>query len=283
MNSYRIHRVSKITGLSKDVIRIWERRYGILRPERGANRYRIYTDEDVALLRFLKAEMDKGTAIGELATLGREELLSRMTSRPPGISVEDNPYDRLLNELTGSLDPFKPMEFERRLNGSVAVIPFEEALFGILLPLQVRVGDLWHRSLVDVSIEHYVTRQVQQKLFAAMNQIRISESGPCLVIGCPPGEYHELAAQAAAYLARARGCSVSFLGANVPVDSLVDVCGKFRPDLVVLSYTGASPQENGRTWIKQIAEEILPDCPVWIMALAREYCSLGTISVTEDV
>jgi DNA-binding transcriptional MerR regulator/methylmalonyl-CoA mutase cobalamin-binding subunit len=264
MNTYRIHRVSKISGLSKDVIRMWERRYGILRPERGANRYRIYTDEDVALLRYLKAEMDQGTAIGELAALGREELLRRVASRRTGYPAAETPYDRLLDELVASLDPFDPPVFERRLNGAVAVVPFEEALFGILLPLQVRVGELWHQSVLDVSIEHYVTRQIQQKLFAAMNQIRFGETGPELIVGCPPGEYHEVAAQAAAYLARVRGCSVAYLGSDVPVDALVAIRAKARADLVVLSYTGASPRENGRSWIKKLADEILPSCPVWI-------------------
>ena len=165
MNTFRIHRVAKLTGLSKDVIRIWERRYGIIKPSRGANRYRIYTDEDVALLRYLKEEMDRGESIGELARLGRKELMGRMKESPTPQPVKGEPYVRLIDELVRSLDPLDRVTFERRLNGAVAVIPFDEALHQILLPLQKKVGELWHEGVMSVAVEHYVTKQVQQKNF----------------------------------------------------------------------------------------------------------------------
>ena len=66
MNTHRIHRVAKLTGLSKDVIRIWERRHGLVVPSRSANRYREYSDEEVALLRFLKAQMEQGARLAQL-------------------------------------------------------------------------------------------------------------------------------------------------------------------------------------------------------------------------
>ena len=69
MPLYRIHRFSKLTGLSTHVIRAWERRYGLVSPARGTNRYRLYTDEDVVLFRYLKSQVDQGMAIGELAEI----------------------------------------------------------------------------------------------------------------------------------------------------------------------------------------------------------------------
>ena len=66
MNTHRIHRVAKLTGLSKDVIRVWERRFGLLKPTRGANRYRNYSDEDVALLRFLKEQLEEMSSMSAL-------------------------------------------------------------------------------------------------------------------------------------------------------------------------------------------------------------------------
>ncbi|HSG04891.1 MAG TPA: MerR family transcriptional regulator, partial [Nitrospiria bacterium] len=84
MNTFRIKHVSKLTGLSRDVIRMWERRYGFLRPERGSNRYRLYSEEDIALLRYISAQLKEGTAIGELAALGRENLLSRLEKERGG-------------------------------------------------------------------------------------------------------------------------------------------------------------------------------------------------------
>src|SRR5690349_6709662 len=115
MNKYRIHRVAKLTGLSKDVIRVWERRYGVVQPLRGANRYRLYTDEDVVLLRYLKAELETGQSIGELVAQGHDELLSRAKAIDTTTAERPTPYISLIGELTATLDPLDREAFERRL------------------------------------------------------------------------------------------------------------------------------------------------------------------------
>lgn len=258
MNTHRIHRVAKLTGLSRDVIRVWERRFDILKPTRGANRYRNYSDADVALLRFLKEQLDAGASIGELSKLGREELLSRARATAPQVSFVDNAFSRLIQELLSSLNPFNRVVFEKRLNGAVAVVPFEEALHGILLPLQEQVGQLWHDGRLDVGIEHYVTRQVQQKIFSAMNQLPVSEFGAKVVVACPPGEEHDIAAFAVAYRCRVRGCRVHYLGANVPLVSLTTFCEQVEPDLTLLSFPVALSEPNATALIQALADEVLP-------------------------
>ena len=102
MNTHRIHRVAKLTGLSKDVIRVWERRYGLVKPSRSANRYREYSDPEVALLRFVKAQMEQGATIGALAEEGHDSLVVRMRVAMPVSAEEQHPHDRLLDELMGS-------------------------------------------------------------------------------------------------------------------------------------------------------------------------------------
>ncbi|MDP3092697.1 MAG: MerR family transcriptional regulator [Nitrospira sp.] len=243
MNVHRIHRVAKLTGLSKDVIRVWERRYGLVKPSRSSNRYREYSDEEVALLRFVKAQMEQGATIGGLATEGHDALVARMRLAKPISPEEQKPHDRLLDDLIGSLDPLDKAAFERKLNGAVAVIPFEEALQRILLPLQQRIGELWHAGHVNIAVEHYVTKLVQQKLFSVMNQLPVNEFGPRILIACPEGETHEIGAQAVAYIAATRGCHVYYLGPNLPTSELIDFCERITPDLVLLSLTEA--RSNG--------------------------------------
>jgi DNA-binding transcriptional MerR regulator len=258
MNAHRIHRVAKLTGLSRDVIRVWERRFEIIKPTRGANRYRNYSDEDVALLRFLKEQLDAGGSIGELSKLGREELLNRARASAPQVSFVDNVFSRLLQELLSSLNPFNRVIFEKRLNGAVAVIPFEEALHGILLPLQEQVGQLWHDGHLDVAIEHYVTRQIQQKIFSAMNQLPVAEYGAKVVVACPPGEEHDIAAFAVAYRCRVRGCRVHYLGANVPLGSLAKICEEVEPDLTIMSFPVALSEANAAELVQTLANEVRP-------------------------
>lgn len=258
MNTHRIHRVAKLTGLSRDVIRVWERRFEILKPTRGANRYRNYSDEDVALLRFLKEQLDTGASIGELSKLGREELLNRARATAPQVSFVDDAYSRLLQELLSSLNPLNRVLFEKRLNGAVAVIPFEEALHGILLPLQEQVGQLWHDGHLDVAIEHYVTRQIQQRIFSAINQLPVAEFGAKVVVACPPGEEHDIAACAVAYRCRVRGCRVHYLGANVPLVSLAKLCEEVEPDLTIMSFPVVPSEANATDLVQVLADAVRP-------------------------
>ena len=254
MNTHRIHRVAKLTGLSKDVIRVWERRYGLVRPSRSSNRYREYSDEEVALLRFVKAQMEQGATIGSLAVEGHDSLVARMRIATPVSAEDQKPHERLLDDLMGSLDPLDKAGFERRLNGAVAVIPFEEAVQRILLPLQRRIGELWHQGLLHIAVEHYVTKIVQQKLFSVMNQLPVNEVGPRVLIACPEGETHEIGAQAVAYIAAAKGCHVYYLGPSLPHSDLVTFCEKIKPDLVLLSLTEVKPEAAALQQLKELEQ-----------------------------
>ncbi len=258
MNTHRIHRVAKLTGLSKDVIRVWERRFSLLKPTRGANRYRNYTDEDVTLLRYLKEQLDGGGSIGELSKLGREELLTRARANAPRVTVVENMFFRLLQELVSTLNPLDRVTFEKRLNGAVAVVPFDEALHGILLPLQEQVGRLWHEGHVSIAVEHYVTSQIQQKIFSAMNQLPVAEFGVTVVVACPPGEEHDIAALAVAYHCRVRGCRVYYLGANVPIAALAKLCTDIKPDLTILSLPVLRSEDNVTELIQHLVDDVSP-------------------------
>ena len=252
MNIHIIHIVAKLTGLSKDVIRVWERRYGLVKPSRSSNRYREYSDEEVALLRFVKAQMEQGATIGSLAAEGHDPLVARMRIATPVSAEDQKPHERLLDDLVGSLDPLDKAGFERRLNGAVAVIPFEEAVQRILLPLQRRVGELWHQGRLNIAVEHYVTKIIQQKLFSVMNQLSVNEFGPRILIACPEGETHEIGAQAVAYIAATRGCHVYYLGPNLPSSDLVIFGETITPDLILLSLTEVKSEASALQQLKEL-------------------------------
>jgi methanogenic corrinoid protein MtbC1 len=186
--------------------------------------------------------MEQGATIGGLATEGRDSVVARMRVATPVMVDDQKPHDHLLDDLMGLLAPIDKAGFERKLNGAVAVIPFEEAVQRILLPLQRRIGEQWHEGRLGTAIEHYVTKLIQQKLFSVMNQLPVNEFGPRVLIACPEGETHEIGAQAVAYTAATRGCQVYYLGPNLPSSDLVAFCEKIRPDLVLLSITEAKSE-----------------------------------------
>jgi DNA-binding transcriptional MerR regulator/methylmalonyl-CoA mutase cobalamin-binding subunit len=260
-----MHRFSKLTGLSPHVIRAWERRYGLVTPVRGTNRYRLFTDDDVGLIRYLKFQVDHGMSIGELAELGREKLQEQAQRVIVETHiVEPPPSERLVSELAQALQENDRAVFERKLNGALAVIPFEEALHRFLQPLQERVGQLWHDGILGVGQEHYASNHIKQKIFSAMNQFRTADEGPIVVIACPANEWHDIAAMTAAYLCRARGCRVHYLGANLPIPELATYCDRIRPACVLLSVTVAGSSDEARNLAQELAARILPMSPVGV-------------------
>lgn len=258
MPMYRIHRFSKLTGLSPHVIRAWERRYGLVTPIRGENRYRLYTDEDVVLFRYLKSQVDQGMAIGELSEQGLERLREQAQRVFVETYREPPPSERLVTELSQALEENDRAGFERKLNGALAVIPFEEAVHRFLLPLQEQVGQLWHDGRLGVGQEHYASNQIKQKIFSAMNQFQASDEGPVVVVACPTNEWHEVAAMTAAYVCRARGCRVHYLGANLPIPELAAYCHRNRPICVLLSVTILGSFDEARALAQEVAEKIIP-------------------------
>lgn len=261
---YRIHRFSKLTGLSPHVIRAWERRYGLVTPIRGENRYRLYTDEDVVLFRYLKSQVDQGMAIGELSEQGLERLREQAQRVFVETYREPPPSERLVTELSQALEENDRAAFERKLNGALAVIPFEEAVHRFLLPLQEQVGQLWHDGRLGVGQEHYASNQIKQKIFSAMNQFQTSDEGPVVVVACPTNEWHEIAAMTAAYVCRARGCRVHYLGANLPIPELAAYCQRNRPACVLLSVTIMGSSEEARALAQEVARLIVPLSPVGV-------------------
>ena len=264
MQMYRIHRFSKLTGLSTHVIRAWERRYGLVSPVRGANRYRLYNDEDVRLFRYLKEKSDEGMSIGELAKIGRQQLLELAQRELVEALVEPPPSERLIADLSQALQEHDRVGFERKLNGALAVIPFEEALHRFLLPLQVHIGQLWHDEKLGVAQEHYASNQIKQKIFSAINQLRMVEEGPRIVVACPSQEWHEISALTAGYLCASRGCRVHYLGANLPIPELAKFCEQIRPSYVLLSMTVDRTDSEIENIVQELATQVSPIAPVGI-------------------
>ncbi|CCQ90109.1 putative Regulatory protein, MerR family, Cobalamin B12-binding [Nitrospina gracilis 3/211] len=288
MDSFRIDHVAKLTGLSKHVIRSWEKRFGILEPKRGENRYRAYDQEDVDLLIYLNEQIGQGYSIGELAAAGRGELLRRMrAAQKKDRERSSAAHDRILDDLVNSLSPFQRQQFDRRFNEAVALLPFEEVFFKILIPLQHRVGDMWADGIVGVGVEHFVTQQVRQKFMAVLNHLRTSEDGPKIVVVCPPEELHEMGAQTAAYLCALHGCHPHYLGAQLPVKELAAFCTLVHPNLVLLSASNQMSDDEAKALAREYQEQVLPNCPMWAggqaMKTARSHFEAVGIDVLDDM
>ncbi|MDH3605304.1 MAG: MerR family transcriptional regulator, partial [Candidatus Tectomicrobia bacterium] len=124
MASYRIKAVSRMTGIRPELMRMWERRYGLFKPQRAGNRYREFDDEDVQLLLYLRQQIEQGRAIGELAAEGRDALLRRMTPPSASPSESDQELHSLVDELLGYVLHLDQNRLEARLAEIAAFASF---------------------------------------------------------------------------------------------------------------------------------------------------------------
>ena len=159
MRTFRIDRLAKMTGLSKHVLRAGKAAMVLSSPNVVPTG--IFSIPRKMLNSFVlsRANWRSGHSIGDLTMLGREELLNRMTAAAHS-RQDEPPYERLLISLLVALDPLDLATFKQALNETIALLPFEEALHRVLVPLQIQVGELWHEGRIEVTIEHFVTKHV---------------------------------------------------------------------------------------------------------------------------
>ena len=232
--------VTKLTGLSADVIRVWERRYKAVVPRRSDGGTRLYSELDLRKLVLLKAAVDAGHAISSIAALDEEQLRSLTDSANSAGGSTIGPkanegYFELIAQYLERVSRFDASGAADLLARSAAVTEASVFVFEVVLPILREVGDRWHAGDLTVAHEHLVSAQIKGFLFTFTRLFRPLPGAPRLIAATPAGHMHEFGALVAAYLGAARGLHVVYLGANVPDQDLMDAVDKSGADVLILS------------------------------------------------
>jgi MerR family transcriptional regulator, light-induced transcriptional regulator len=230
------------TGLTTDVIRAWERRYGAVEPARDEAGQRLYSDADVERLRLLHRATDGGRSIGqvvdlrgeELAELVRGDAAARVAQRPAGADV-----DRLF-DLALALDGPALESSLRRAVVAQGVSPFAEH---VAVPLLRRLGEGWHAGEVTPAQEHVASAAIARVLTGLREG---GGEGPIAVVATLSGERHEVGALMAAAAAELAGWRVVYLGADLPPDEVARAAARTGAKAVCVSvvYGGRSAADT---------------------------------------
>lgn len=227
--SYRIKRVAHLTGINPATLRAWERRYGLVAPGRTDSGYRLYTDEDVAMLSRLKVLVDEGLTIGEAISRVRRGT-EPLPADAEGPSVREARF-RLVDALL-SLDRRRALEAYEE----VMRLPPDRRVEEVLLPVLRDVGEMWEAAECGVAEEHFATAFVREKLAGIIADLDTGAArGPEAVCGGFPGEMHECGLMAAVIHLATRGWRVVYLGPNLPLEDLRRVLERRRPTLFCTS------------------------------------------------
>jgi DNA-binding transcriptional MerR regulator len=237
MPTYPIRAVSRMTGLSLDTLRAWERRYEAVVPGRG-QRGRLYTDADVARLRTLGELVDRGYSIGAIASLGDAELASLVaaarsapdTGGPPPAAAD-------LLPLVRALDVFDLATLESMLNRHAVVLPPADLIFGFIVPVLREVGARWEAGRLRPSQEHIVSAIIRSVLGGLLRTVSPPDGSRTILFATPAGERHELGLLSAAVLAASAGVRAFYLGPDLPAAEIAYAATVTEADIVVVSLT----------------------------------------------
>ena len=221
----RIGELARRTGVATDLLRAWERRYGLLSPTRTGSGYRLYSSADVRRVGRMRELLAAGVSAAEAA---REALSERVTADvpPDGASVELREAIRRLDDAASHA------AFDRLL----ADFSLDAVLVGAVLPLLHELGEGWERGEVSIAQEHFASHLIRGRLLGLARGWDRG-SGPRAVLACPPEERHDLGLLIFGLALREHGWRITFLGGDTPVETLADTVERLVPDAVVLSAT----------------------------------------------
>lgn len=233
--------VSQRTGLSPDLLRAWEKRYGAVSPTRSAGGQRHYSDADVERLQLLVRATRGGRQIGQVAALPNEELVALIESderaaRLNAAPSTDGPaVESFLSNALIAVESFDAQRLESTLRAAALRLPSDDVLDQVIGPLLFTIGSLWHQGLLLPANEHLATTTIRRVLGWMSDLAAPGAGAPVLVVGTPAHQVHELGAMLAATTASSDGWRVIYLGANLPADELARAARYAKADALALS------------------------------------------------
>jgi len=230
----RIGELARRTGVATELLRAWERRYGLFTPERTAGGYRLYSDDDVQRVRRMRELLGTGLSAAEAA---------RQAASEPSASVEVAPAAAASAELRRALEQFDDAAAHAAFDRLLADYSTRAVLAGVVLPLLRELGEGWERGEISVAQEHFASNLLRGRLLGLARGWDRG-SGPRAVLACPPGERHDLGLVIFGLSLRELGWRITFLGADTPPDTIVETVERLGPEALVLAVTDSARLEG---------------------------------------
>jgi MerR family transcriptional regulator, light-induced transcriptional regulator len=252
---YGIGAVARLTGISVDTLRAWERRYAAVVPRRHA-RVRLYDETDLARLRVLRELTTQGHAIGRLASLSLEALESlraggtrtQAAGRPGGSDVGDQAWV--------ALERFDSERLEAELARFAALLPAGTLCTDVVLPLLRRAGAAWEEGRISIAQEHLLSAALRSLLGTVLRTRGHARSRAIVVFATTEGELHELGLLTAALLAGAAGLSPLYLGTSLPAAEVVRAARRSGAHAVVLAAVSEAAGRDPVRAVRDIARRL---------------------------
>jgi MerR family transcriptional regulator, light-induced transcriptional regulator len=251
MASYSIKDLEELSGIKAHTIRIWEKRYGIIMPERTTTNIRLYSDEDLKKLLNVSILNRYGLKISHLARLSQNELKEKVIH----ISQETTDTATQIENLIISMIELDEWKFDKFLSNSIIKIGFEETLVQVMHPFFEKIGLLWQTGSISPAQEHFVSNLLRQKLIVAIDgQEPVTRSSRhTFVLFLHENELHELGLLFYSYLLKKNGFKVIYLGQAVPLNDLEKIIRIKEVQFFLTSFTTGIAQKTLKEYLEKMA------------------------------
>ncbi len=256
--------VANRTGLSQHVIRVWEKRYGAVTPERTDTNRRLYSEEEIERLSLMRLATAAGHSISLIAKLPSDRLRALVAqSAPLAQAVPHRPVlgdraGRFVASALAAVGEFDGKALEAALNRALVAFGNQGLLRKVIGPLAERIGELWRKGDLTAAHEHFLSAALKVFLGRLNTPSAISAAAPRLVVATPPGQLHELGAAMVATEAANLGWRVVYLGANLPVAEIAGAA--IQSDAAAVALSLVYPEDDTGLAAELLAlRRLLPD------------------------
>jgi DNA-binding transcriptional MerR regulator len=244
----RIGALAQRVGVSPELLRAWEQRYGLLQPLRTEGGFRLYSSVDERRVRAMRRHLDAGVSAAQAARLALAEPLEGEAASSTGLAA-------LGDELREALDRLDEPGAHAALDRLLASLTIETVLRDVVLPYLHDLGDRWDRGEISVAQEHFASNVLRGRLLGLARGWG-NGSGPTTVLACAPGELHDLPLMMFGVVLAARGRSVTYLGPDTPVATIRDALAALHPERVVISATAGRRLRAAKAELAELAREV---------------------------
>ncbi|NOU47617.1 MAG: MerR family transcriptional regulator [Bacteroidales bacterium] len=250
MSYYSIKDLERLTGIKAHTIRIWEKRYNIVDPNRSDSNIRSYCDGDLKKLLSISILNRNGLKISTICKLSTQQINEKVFE----VLDPENDYQSQIEGLVVSMIELNEERFERILNQSITRIGFEDTLFYVVYPFFEKVGLLWQTGTICPAQEHFITNLIRLKLSVAIDNLPIvtNTDAKHIFLFLPEWELHEMGLLTYYYMARKQGFKVIYLGQKVPMPDLFVLAEKIKADLLVTFFVTGISEINIQNYLQSL-------------------------------
>jgi len=252
MGNYSIKELEKLSGIKAHTIRIWEKRFSIIKPKRTETNIRFYSDNDLKKILNISLLNNHGIKISKLVEMSEKELSEKVIEL--GSSSTDDSEVHIDQLITAMID-LEEESFVSALKTITDKIGFEKAVTTVLYPFLHKIGILWHTGNITPAQEHFITHLIRQKMIVAIDQLPIpTKANKKVVLFLPENEFHEISLLFYHYITKKFGLRTYYLGQTVPFTDLLTICKVYKPAAIITCITTAPGPDELPNYISELCK-----------------------------